>query len=236
MDNKRAQKITHISNLPIEDAAGGGQPAQIPSGPPITSTGYESKSRGPINPDTSYKPLDVYPNPYGIGPPDNGVDFTKPVSSASPGVSGVPSSSAVHPIPSHDIPMNPLPHQIDEQLQPNYIPPFPSTTTDYLGKYQQETLPEIEESARRHRQAKRRGKKWEQLMEWLQIPLLAALLYFAFQLPIVQNMLYKRIGFLPVTGADGQLNMTGLALTSAIFGLCIHGMLQAAEFLGSESS
>jgi hypothetical protein len=216
-------KVTHMSQLPIEDSQPI-HPTQTPqSNYAIQQSPGEPQSglkqpRGPIGVDTTYKPLDSYPNPYGVGPPKPEIDFTQPVITA----------------PNHDIPISPLPHQIDETLQPNYIPPYPTAKGDYIQQYEQKIIPEIEKAAQEHKQKKHRLTKWEKLMNTIQIPFLISLLYFVFQMPIFQNFLYKKIGFLPIKREDGQLNMNGLFVTSALFGLCVYAVIHFADFMSSE--
>lgn len=231
-------KVTHMSQLPIEDSqpihpthAMPNYAIQQVSGEPHSGL---KQPRGPIGVDTTYKPLDPHPNPYGVGAPQPEIDFTQPVMHPSHN----PSHNYPQPVitaPSHDIPMSPLPHQIDESLQPNYIPPYPTTKGDYIQQYEQKVIPEIEKAAQEHKEKKHRLNKWEKLMNLLQLPLLIALLYFVFQMPIIQNVLYKKLGFLPITQADGQWNMNGLLFTSALFGLCVFAMIHFAEFMSSDS-
>jgi hypothetical protein len=216
-------KVTHLSQLPIEDS----QPIHpnntpqpnyaIQQAPGEPQSGLK-QPRGPVGVDTTYKPLDSHPNPYGVGAPKPEIDFTQPVISA----------------PMNDIPISPLPHMIDETLQPNYIPPYPTTKGDYIQQYEQKITPEIEKAVQEHKQKKHRLSKWEKLMNMIQLPLLVALLYFVFQMPLFQNILYKKLGFLPITQEDGQLNMNGLFLTSALFGFCVYFIIHFAEFMATE--
>ena len=46
------------------------------------------------------------------------------------------SANGMTMIPTRDIPMNPMDHIQDEQVQPNYIPPPPKLTSDYIQEYQ----------------------------------------------------------------------------------------------------
>jgi hypothetical protein len=221
--NQGKLKVTHLSQLPIEDS-NPIHPSNAPKanyaiqqGPGEPQSGLK-QSRGPVGVDTTYKPLDSHPNPYGTGERKAEIDFTQPVITA----------------PMNDIPSTPLFHQIDESLQPNYIPPFPSTKRDYIQDYEQKRVPEIEKAAEEHRQQKHRLSKWETLLQTIQFPLLVALLYFVFQMPVFQHFLYKKIGFLPITQEDGQFNYNGLFLIAALFGLCVYFITNFTEFMASE--
>ena len=56
----------------------------------------------------------------------------------------------------------------------------------------------------------------ENTYQELQTPLLLALLYFLFQLPIFKSVLFKYFPFLCKT--DGNYNLNGLIITSILFG------------------
>lgn len=205
-------KVTHLSKLPIDSitadiSQGGGDGLRQPRGP------------GPV--DTTYKPPDIHPNPYGIGPKQPDLDFKQHLDMG---------------MPANDIPIAPLPHMIDETLQPNYIPPPPyfAQQDDYIRKYEQKLSPDTETALRDHKSKKYRGNKWQVMMDALQLPVLVGLLFFIFHLPSTQNLLFKQIGFLPIMRDDGQFNIYGLVLFSFLFGGCIYGFTQVVDFIGSD--
>ena len=218
MDYK-PQKITHLSLLPIDEP--GYSPAQQqPQQHPQIQTGQQINEqsglkvpRGPVGVDTTYKPIDQFPNPYGVGPKTE-VDFSQPL---------------LQPL-AHDIPTSPLPHQIDETLQPNYIPK-PKITHDYIREYEQQIEPHTQRTAKEYLEKKKYNSKWEQLQDSMQFPILIALLYYVFHMPIFQSFLYQKIGFLPVTNEDGNMNIYGMAVTAVLFGLCVYGIKGFVEYM-----
>ena len=237
------QKITHFSQLPIDE----GQPVIRPTMDLGDPTGLKTP-RGPIGVDTTYKPLDAFPNPYGMGPKAE-IDFTQPLQQASPPPyqqlqsQQQPSYQPPPPqafydappppmiqLPSHDIPVSPLAHQIDERLQPNYIPP-PKITKDYIREYEQTVDKETERSAKEYLEKKKHKTQWERWFESFQFPLAVALLYYLFHTASFQSLMYKKIGFLPITSEDGQLNIYGLSLTAGLFGCCVYVMKGLVDYL-----
>ena len=223
------QKITHFSQLPIDE----GQPVIRPTLDLGDPTGLKTP-RGPVGVDTTYKPLDAFPNPYGMGPKAE-VDFTQPLQNQQPHLqqSQMQPLQGQQPIinlPANNIPTSPLSHQIDERLQPNYIPP-PKITHDYIREYEQTVDKETERSAKEYLQKKKHASKWERMAESLQFPIVVALLYYLFHTPSFQTLIYKKIGFLPITSEDGQFNIYGLCLTAALFGFCVYSLKMFVDYM-----
>jgi len=164
----------------------------------------------------TYLPIDVHPNPYGMpAPPPGGIlppEHTQgkyPQSSAS--TQYIP--EVQQRLPQRDIPMNTTDHIQDEQIQPNYIPPPPKLTTDYIQEYQVSQDRQIRE----YEEKKMREKVREHWLDQLQWPILIGLIYFVFQLPIVNTIIFKRLSFLSIYRDDGNFNLIGLTLKSLIF-------------------
>jgi hypothetical protein len=126
-------------------------------------------------------------------------------------------------LPSRDIPMNQLDYQQDEEIQPNYVPRA-KLTSDYIREYEAAS----EESLRTHEREKHREKTAGNLFSDLQVPILIAVLYFIFQMPIVTTLLYKYFSFLSIHNADGNMNFTGLLLKSVLFGFFFYSMQATA--------
>lgn len=104
-------------------------------------------------------------------------------------------------LPSRDIPMTPTEYTTDPQIKPNYIPP--SRTNDY-----------IEEQYYHHKEKPK--DKMEEIYDELQYPLLLALLYFLFQLPVMKKILFRYLPTLFLK--DGNMNIFGYLLMSVLFG------------------
>lgn len=112
-------------------------------------------------------------------------------------------------LPSRDIPQLTNDITMDETTKPNYIPEQ-ERMEDYITNYQ--TPNEIIEE---NQEDETRIDSLEQTYRELQMPLLIAVLYFLFNLPIVRK--YLR-GFIPnLFKADGNPNLTGYIVNSLLF-------------------
>jgi hypothetical protein len=169
----------------------------------------------------TYMPMDIHPNPYGISkPPPGGMlppEHTQG-RAGSAGMGYIPED--VHRLPQRDIPMNPMEHIQDEQVQPNYIPPPPKLTSDYIQEYQASQDRQIRE----YEEKKMREKTREHWLDMFQWPILVGLLYFVFQLPIINTLIFKRFSFLTIYREDGNFNLMGLTLKSAVFAILYLGL------------
>ena len=164
----------------------------------------------------SYAPIDVHPNPYGHPPPS---------------VPNIPTPSYAPPpqtqykLPERDIPMVSDSRQ-DEQVQANYIPPAVKTV-DYMKQYEEAT----EKKVREHVQEKQKQSRIDFLIEQGQIPILVAVLFYIFQMPIFSRLVLIPLSFLGLYDTDGNLNTYGILLKSSLFGLCYYLVTQSIQFL-----
>ena len=122
----------------------------------------------------------------------------------------IASSAGATQLPSKDIPRSTEGITHDVQIQPNYM--APATNRDYI--VENETNDEI---AREYSKSETRANKLDDIYDELQIPLLLGVLYFVFQLPVVKKYLFNYLPFL--FHIDGNLNINGYLMTSALFGL-----------------
>lgn len=176
-----------------------------------------------------YMAINPHPNPYGIGQPTPG-GLPPPIHNP-PRNQPFPSTTYSTDIPqqhlpSHDIPMQYNTH--DPQIQPSYVPP-PKTTTDYVQEYQNSTARKMRE----HEERKRQERAASNTFDEYQVPIMVAILYFVFSLPVV-NTAMKQFSFLSIHGEDGNFNMSGLVFKCLLFGgvfYSIHKMMKTlAEF------
>ena len=131
-------------------------------------------------------------------------------------------------LPSRDIPMETSSYMQDEEIQPNYIPK-PKLNADYLRDY--EDTADIE--LKTHKQKKHRESMIDTLLTEFQAPIFVAILFFIFQMPVVNSLLYKRLSFLPIYNMDGNINFNGLLLKSAIFGAFYYSMKNIIDYISS---
>jgi len=192
-----------------------------------------------MQPDsTSYVPINIHPNPYGI--PQQGLP-NLPVAQPRPNQGQMDPMMMMQqqqhqsmdpnqrtPLPSRDIPMNQIEYQHDEQIQPNFIPKQ-KLTSDYIREYEAAS----EQALKTHEQKKRGEKARDNLFSDLQTPLLVALLYFIFQMPIVNTLLFKYFAFLSIYNSDGNINFMGLLFKSALVGFVFYCMQYVVNFITS---
>ena len=74
-----------------------------------------------------------------------------------------------------------------------------------------------EHNLREHEEKNRRERKLDGLLNEIQTPIFIAILFFFYQLPIVNTFL-KRFSFLSIYNPDGNFNLNGLILKSMMFG------------------
>lgn len=116
------------------------------------------------------------------------------------------SQSGVTSLPSRDIPMNTQQLVQDEQIQPNFVP---DTNTDYIGNNIM-----IDNTVNQNNS---NINRLDDFYNTLQVPILLAILYFIFQLPIFKKYLLK---YLPsLFGKDGNQNIYGYIFYSIMFGV-----------------
>lgn len=175
--------------------------------------------------NTSYSPIDVHPNPYGHPPPSVP---SMPTPSASTMQAAVPT---IHQqLPSRDIPRDQTHLIQDPGVQPNYIPPIPENvkkTAEYMKQYDEVN----DRKMREHDTEKIKQSRMDTFYEEGQIPILVAVLFFIFHMPVVTSYLYKNLSFLKLHDLDGHFNMYGLLWQSAMFGCLFYGVTKVVNIL-----
>jgi len=166
----------------------------------------------------NYKPINVHPNPYGnqqISPEGLPLPEPSPQRNQHQGsqqnytVENVPHQT----LPSRDIPSNTIEYQQDEQIKPNHIPSV-KLTSDYIKDYERVNSEEL----RLHREKKYRQETAQETISEFQIPILVAVMYFIFQMPIINTWIRKYLSFANLHNEDGNFKVSGLLFKSGIFG------------------
>jgi hypothetical protein len=142
-------------------------------------------------------------------------------------VTGIQQASAagLTNLPSRDIPQNQAHIAQDVHVQPNFIPQTnPQMQGDYIREHQTN-----EEIIRNQAHKQEKKDSLDALYEELQIPLLLAILYFMFQLPVVQKQLCKIIPSL--FSKDGNPNLSGYIFTSVAFAGAYFILTKSMRFL-----
>ena len=212
------ENITRISDLP-DNANGGMQNTFNPNvqQPPVTN---------------GYTPINLHPNPYGISaqnpimtPPQQQTPTQQPQYISEEQRAQIQSLQQQR-LPSRDIPNDQSGYNHDEQVMPNYIPK-PKIEKDYVREYEDMT----EKNLREYEDKTRKEKKLDVILSELQVPIFIAILFFFFQLPMINTLIFKRFAFLSIYNPDGNFNFTGLVFKSILFGLFYYFTLKFTNFL-----
>jgi hypothetical protein len=161
-----------------------------------------------------YIPLNPHPNPYGISDQVQG-GIIPPIPQQSVVSSPPQQQQQQQPeyrLPQRDIPMDITNFTQDEQIQPNYIPK-PKLTSDYVERHEKATVSKIRE----YEEEKKKEVSVNQWIDKLYQPVILGIIYFIFQLPIINTIIFKRFSFLSIYNADGNFNLWGLILKSLLF-------------------
>jgi len=122
------------------------------------------------------------------------------------------SATGATQLPSRDIPMTTSNLTHDVNIQPNYIPPPPQHSTDYIKNYEQ-----AGDIINDYNASLERSNALDDMYSEIQFPLLLAVLYFLFQLPFFRKFLFT---YLPILfSKDGNLNLNGYIFMSCLFGI-----------------
>jgi len=125
-------------------------------------------------------------------------------------------------LPSRDIPQIRQQLTQDEQSRVNYIP---EKSQDYIGNVPANDAI-IKEQQTRHN----KSDSLDTLYERFQTPILVAILYFLFQLPIVKNGLLR---FIPsLFNKDGNPHLSGYLSQSISFGMIYDILINLVHYFG----
>lgn len=173
--------------------------------------------------DPTYKPMNIHPNPYGNTIENNVMPLPQKDKNSQNNVylpqeqHTIISGTPVVKLPSRDIPMDMSNYQQDEEIKANYIP-HSGLKNDYVEDHE-----EINENKiKKHEKQKKRAKYLDDLINEIQTPLLLSLLFLFFHLPIFNNYMNKRMGFLNLFSKDGNINFNGILLKSTMFGVSFY--------------
>ena len=181
-------------------------------------------------PSTNYVPINVHPNPYGNAIQPNQMplpEFQAPSRQSEHPDGNMDYAPQQHQrLPSRDIPMDQSSYQQDEEIQPNYIPK-PKLTGDYIKEYEVAAENKIQQ----HEKSKQSNEAMDAALTDFQIPLFVALLFFLFNMPFFNTMLFTYVKILPIFHADGNLNFYGILTKSILFGVLFWIIQRSMKFL-----
>lgn len=220
------ENITRISDLPENNSVvptSNGYSPMIPS-PPVQQMNVQAGGT-----PSGYMPINVHPNPYGISTQNPIMD--------PPQQQNIPNKQQPYfseeqlmqmqrqRLPSRDIPQDTTSLMQDEQVKPNYIPKV-RFEEDYVRKQEDMT----EHNLREYEAKNKRERKMDLIFNEIQTPLFIAILFFFFQLPVV-NIFLKRFSFLSIYNSDGNFNFNGLLIKSLMFGSAYYTILKMTTLL-----
>ena len=139
-------------------------------------------------------------------------------------VSGLQQASAagLTALPSRDIPQTQSHLTQDQQMQPNYVPQE-QYNTDYITEHQTN-----EDIIRKYNSKEQHATNLDDFYSNIQTPVLIAILYFLFQLPVVRKNVFK---FLPsLFSKDGNPNLSGYVVNSAIFAALYFSLTKGIKY------
>jgi hypothetical protein len=177
----------------------------------------------------TYTQMNVHPNPYG--------------NSAQPGTMPLPQQpqqqsgylpqqhqqeAPQYRLPSRDIPRNTDGYMQDVEITANYIP-APKLTSDYIRDFQDDE----EKSIKTHKEKRHRERLMDTLLTEIQIPIFIGILFFVFQMPLIDALIFKKFSFMRIYNEDGNFNFYGLFVKSLMFGFSYSVLTRSLEFLSS---
>ena len=199
-------------------------------------------SNKPTEMPNNYIPINIHPNPYGISDKNPIIEMPQDTTAQFPQnnarqIIPVPNQLSEQDIaqlnamqhqrlPSRDIQQDTTVYSQDERVKPNYIPKH-KDLDDYVREHEKDT----EKNLKEYEEKKRRRNSIDDMITNLQTPIFIAILYFIFQMPVVNTLIFKKLSFLSIYNDDGNFNFYGLLLKSMLFGSLYYTMVQFTTFI-----
>jgi hypothetical protein len=231
--------ITRIADLPESVNGGGGYAAPTMNALPTSAAANGAGAGIPTN----YIPMNVHPNPYGNST-QNQV-MSNPQQTKAPPMqqqfASMPPPQSQYLSEEHQAQMQNIQHQRlpsrdiaqdttiyaqDEQIQPNYIPRA-RQGADYVRDYEDMT----DRNVREYEDKKRKESRLDQLLTEFQTPIFLIALFFFYQMPVMNNLVFKKFSFLSIYNNDGNFNFYGLLLKSVLFGFSYYSISKSITYL-----
>ena len=229
--------ITRISDLPTDGNSN--STAYSPMIPNSAATSGKNASNNNGLP-TNYIPINTHPNPYG-NPTQNNI-MPNPQQAQQPQFQQMtppPQSQylteeqqmQIHNmqhqrLPSRDIHQDTTVYSQDPQVQPNYIPKS-NVSSDYVRDYENMT----DKNVREYEAKKQQTSRLDYILNEIQTPIFISILFFLFQLPMINTMIFKQFSFLSIYTNDGNFNFSGIVFKSLLFGSIYYSMYKFTGYL-----
>lgn len=209
---------------------------------PIDNVAIKQPMQNVQTSPTTYTTLNPHPNPYGHPPPsvpappapefngNIGGGYVYPPSAPVINLhQPQPQSQQQVSLPQRDFPKNQDFYNLDEKIQANYIPPSPPLNNEFIRRYEEEKEKEWKQNIEK----KRKSTRIDDVIENTQIPFVVAILFFIFNLPLINRFIFQKFAFLSIYNADGNFNMYGLLLKSILFGFVYYSFSYSVELLSN---
>ena len=131
------------------------------------------------------------------------------------------STSGLTTLPSRDIPLN-TGQNMDKQIPVNYIPE--KRNIDYISENQSN-----QEIIKRQLADQKNIQIVDDMYSEFSLPIIAGLLFFISQLPVVKVALLKYVPF--CYSKAGEINLTGYLFTSVLFIAILYGCTKAIKYI-----
>ena len=131
------------------------------------------------------------------------------------------STSGLTTLPSRDIPLN-TGQNMDKQIPVNYIPE--KRNIDYISENQSN-----QEIIKRQLADQKNIQIVDDIYTEFSLPIIAGLLFFISQLPVVKVALLKYVPF--CYSKAGEINLTGYLFTSILFIAILYGCTKAIKYI-----
>lgn len=182
----------------------------------------------------SYIPMNIHPTPYGNGgSPQNTQQPPLPLPFPNADSSQINAEQKRmieqmpnQRLPSRDIKIEPIQIYQDEHTRPNYIP-ADDLSNDFVLEYEKNN----DKKLKKHEQEKHRTRLIDRIFTEIQTPILIAIMFFIFQMPLINRIFFKYFVFLNVYDSDGQMNIYGMLFKSVLFGLFYYSVMMSSEFI-----
>lgn len=237
---------TRIADLP--NSSGGGS---------INTMGT-TNGESALNNNT-YTPINVHPNPYGYEDAVSGASNNPPllptpqntsdnINKQMPQITpfleqslnltleqiNMIQNTPLQKIPSRDIHISKTEYTQDEGALPNYIPPLPNTyqrEQDYVKQH----ILDNDKKRQDRMKKKNQSEIFDKIWEVLQIPTMISLLFFFFQYPVLDKLIFRRLNYgdFSLYGSDGNINLYGNIIKSILFGFCIYTIMRTTDYIAS---
>lgn len=142
-------------------------------------------------------------------------------------VSGIQEASitGATTLPVRDFPRDTQYITNDQQVQPSYVPAPQPAQQGYVEADEYEA----QEAAARYRATQNYNAAFDGAYADLHLPVMLAVLYFIMQLPVVKKVLSTQ--FSSIVHVDGNYNLYGYLLTSALFGGAYYALCKVLTYV-----